>query len=89
MTGSAGERADFDFKVSRLAIGHDRDSGRYMILAQVSDEEDDAVALWVDRELLDRMADRAFEVHEAGRPRCSLCGAPIAEEKHHACPRAN
>ena len=87
--GAEDSRADFEFKVVRLALGYDRDSGRYMLLAQVSEEEDDAVALWADRELLDRMADQAFEVHDAGRPRCPLCGSPVTPGKNHACPRAN
>ena len=30
---------------------------------------------WTDPELLNRMADRAFEVHDGGRPRCPLCSA--------------
>jgi uncharacterized repeat protein (TIGR03847 family) len=83
-------RADYDFKVSRLALGHDRGSGRYMLLAQISEtSEDDAIALWADPELLNRMADRAFEVHDGGRPRCPLCSAPLSGAKAHACPRAN
>jgi uncharacterized repeat protein (TIGR03847 family) len=83
-------RADFDFKVAGLALAFDRDSGRYMIIAQVTDEdEDDGVALWSDVELLNRMADRAIEVHDGGRPRCALCGAPLRGDGSHVCPRAN
>ena len=87
--GGEDTRADFDFKVVRLALGYDRGTGRYMLLAQVSEEEDDAIALWADREMLDRMADQAFEVHDAGRERCPLCGSAINPNKAHACPRAN
>jgi uncharacterized repeat protein (TIGR03847 family) len=82
--------ADFDFKVAGLALAFDRDSSRYMIIAQFTDEdEDDGVALWSDVELLNRMADRAIEVHDGGRRRCALCGAPIHGEESHVCPRAN
>ncbi len=82
--------ADFDFKVVGLALAHDRGSGKYMILAQRSeDDEEDAVALWVDRDTLNHMADKAFEVHSAGRPRCPLCHGPVSEGESHACPRAN
>ncbi|MEX2430386.1 MAG: DUF3090 family protein [Dehalococcoidia bacterium] len=87
---SEGVMADFDFKVAGLALAHDRQTGRYLLLAQISEEdEDDAVALWVERDMLNRMADRAFEVHSAGRPRCPLCGGPLNEGETHACPRAN
>ncbi len=82
-------RADFNCKVSALSLGHDHRSGRYMILAHVSEEEGDAIAMWADREVMEWLADRAFEVHDAGRARCFLCGAPIREGKPHACPRAN
>ena len=87
--GDADSRADFEFKVQRLALGYDRGSGRYMLLAQISEEEGDAIALWADRETLDRLADQAFDVHDAGRIRCPLCGGPMAEGKRHVCPRAN
>lgn len=86
---SADDRADFNYKVTALSLGHDRDSGRYMALAHCSDEEGDAVALWLERDALDWLADRAFEVCDAGRPRCVFCGAPLADSARHACPRAN
>jgi uncharacterized repeat protein (TIGR03847 family) len=83
-------RADFDFKVARLAIGYDRASSRYMLLAQVNArDEEDAIALWADADVLDRMADQAFNVYESGRPRCPLCGAPLGDGRRHVCPRAN
>ncbi len=89
VSGSENTRVDFDRKVTALSLGHDRGTGRYMILAQVSEEEDDAIALWADSDVMDWLADRAFEVHDAGRARCFLCGAPIREDKSHSCPRAN
>ena len=89
MTASPDAGADVDCKVTSLALGHDRASGRYMLLAQASHEEGDAIALWAERETLDRMADRAFEVHDAGRPRCPLCGGPTVPAKRHVCARAN
>ncbi len=89
VSASANARADFNHKVTSLSLGHDRQSGRYMILAQVSEEEDDAIAMWADRDVMEWLADRAFEVHDAGRARCVLCGAPTREGKTHACPRAN
>jgi uncharacterized repeat protein (TIGR03847 family) len=88
-SGSLDTRADYDFKVTGLALAHDRDTGRYLLLAQMSEDEEDAVALWVERDTLNRMADRALEVHSAGRPRCPLCHGPLNEGESHACPRAN
>ena len=81
--------ADHEFKVTGLSLGHDRRSGRYVIIAQASEDEDDAVALWAPTTLLDRMADRAFEVHDGGRPRCPLCGRSMGPDGTHRCPRAN
>ena len=89
MGGDENTRADFDHKVVALSMGHDRTTGRYMLLAQLSDEEDDAIALWAEPDVLDWLADRAFEVCDAGRPRCALCGAAMKDDKAHACPRAN
>ena len=80
---------DFDHKVAALSLGHDATTDHYMILAQVSDDEQDAIALWMAPDVLDWMADRAFEVHDSGRRRCPLCDAPLRDGKHHACPRAN
>lgn len=80
---------DFEFKVFTLALGHDRASDRYMLLAQVSDAEDDAIVLWMESETLDHMADQAFEIHDAGRPRCALCGVALMDGRRHLCPRVN
>lgn len=81
--------SDFDFKVSSLALGHDRVSDRYMLLAQRSEEDGDAIVMWVDRDTMDHMADQVFEVVDAGRPRCALCGAALNDGKTHVCPRNN
>jgi uncharacterized repeat protein (TIGR03847 family) len=80
---------DFDFKVSSLALGHDRENGRYMLLAQITEEEGDAIVIWADRDTMDQMADQVFETVDAGRPRCPLCGVAVSEGKAHACPRYN
>lgn len=88
-SAAPNDRADFNHKVTALSIGHDRDSGRYMILAHCSDEEGDAIAMWMERDVLDWLADRALEVCDAGRPRCAFCGAPLSDSARHACPRSN
>ena len=88
-SASAETRADHDQKVFALSLGHDRSTGRYMLLAQCSEQEDDAIALWIEHDSLDWLADRALEVCDAGRPRCALCGAASPADEPHACPRAN
>ena len=88
-SAAPNDRADFNHKVTALSIGHDRESGRYMILAHCSDEEGDAIAMWMERDALDWLADRALEVCDAGRPRCVFCGAPLNDAARHACPRSN
>lgn len=88
-SAAPNDRADFNHKVTALSIGHDRESGRYMILAHCSDEEGDAIAMWMERDALDWLADRALEVCDAGRPRCVFCGAPLNDSARHACPRSN
>ena len=87
--GSPDASADVDCKVTSLALGYDRASGRYMLLAHAADTPGDAIALWAERDVLDHMADRAFEVHDAGRPRCPFCGGPTPPGKRHFCVRAN
>ena len=88
-SASADTRADHDHKVFALSLGHDRSTGRYMLLAQCSEQEDDAIALWIEHEVLDWVADRAFEICDAGRPRCAFCGAATPVDEPHVCPRAN
>ena len=101
--------ADYNFRISQLAIRHDQATGLYVVLAnQVGDDDEDEddreeewatsaeaspsasdVALRVEEEQLDRLADEALAVCASGRPRCVLCGAPLNEGETHACPRAN
>jgi uncharacterized repeat protein (TIGR03847 family) len=84
-----GPPVDFDFKVVSIALGHDATNDRYMLFAQISEDEDDAIVLWLDTGTIDRMADQALDVHDAGRARCPLCGAATVDGKRHVCPRAN
>jgi uncharacterized repeat protein (TIGR03847 family) len=94
---AGGVAVDHEFKISRMALGRDQDSGAYLLLIHVADEERDAevvlgapdFALRIEAEQLDRLADEAFSVCAAGRPRCPLCGAPLPEGEDHICPRSN
>ena len=79
--------ADHEFKVASLALGHDQEQDRYMLLANVLD--DTTVAVWAERDQLDRFADQAMAVCAAGRPRCPFCRRPMNEGEEHVCPRSN
>ncbi len=97
--------ADYDFKVGRMALGRDQQGETYLLMADLAgdnDDEDDEddnerdidnaapdVALRVSDDLLDRLADEAFAVCSAGRPRCPLCGAPMSDDEAHVCSRSN
>ena len=88
MPDSVDTATDYDFKVQRLAIGHDEATGNYMLLANV-EPDSESVAIWVIPDQLDRLADIAFEVCASGRVRCTLCGAPLNEGEGHICARTN
>ena len=82
---------DYDLKAARLALGRHSQRQLYVLMAYEEESEEDraTLALWAEAQQLDRLADQAFEVCAAGRPRCFLCGAPLNEGETHVCPRAN
>ena len=79
---------DYDFKISRMALGQDQNSLRYMLLSHIADE-DASVSLWMSEDTLDHLADQAFSVCASGRPRCPLCGTPTEDGESHVCPKTN
>jgi uncharacterized repeat protein (TIGR03847 family) len=54
----------------------------------ISDEERATVRFTITTEQASALARRGFELVEAGRPPCPLCGHPIDPEGH-SCPRTN
>tara|TARA_B100001750_G_C15400603_1_gene542435 strand:+ start:30 stop:554 length:525 start_codon:yes stop_codon:yes gene_type:complete len=85
-----GVHADYDIKAAQLALGHDRESDLYLLMVHESINDSRAMlALWLDRQQLDSLADQAFWLCAAGRPRCPLCGAPINDTERHICARTN
>ena len=86
----SGGIASLDFKVGNLALGHDRSSNCFMIVAHDIEEQEDAATLsfWLTIRQGDGLAKEAMKVCAAGRPRCHLCGQPINPDGH-MCPRAN
>lgn len=94
---------DEDFRVGRMALAWDPDSGRVIIEAQEAGEEGEETddtevfAEEASREVLRvhltagaalAFAKRAQRVVAAGRPNCPLCGQPLDPEGH-ICPRKN
>ena len=81
-----------EFQVSQLAVGYNEGNGLYIIAAHAEDESEDstiAVASFLaTQQQVDALADEAFEVCAAGRPRCPLCSGPMGPEPH-VCPKHN
>ena len=80
-----------EFKVSKLVLGHDGDTGLFIIDAHDVEDEEDALAtvrLWASKGQIKEFAEEAIRVCAAGRPLCPLCGRPI-DPTGHPCPRLN
>ncbi|MQF86395.1 MAG: DUF3090 family protein [SAR202 cluster bacterium] len=80
---------DIEQKINGLSLGVDKETGSYMILASFSGSLEDSVLMWLEPNILNWLADRAFEIHGAGRSRCPLCHSLMSNDKDHACPRYN
>ncbi len=81
-----------DFKLGKLAVGGDQNSGLLVIdVHDVESAEEGSPAtirLWVSRERAEDFADEAVRLCAAGRPICHLCGRAIDAEGHF-CVRRN
>ena len=88
---SAHTGQPLEFQVGRLSIGYDEGTALYLVSAHTEEDPEDVtplVSLEATEQDVDALADEAFEVCAAGRPRCVLCGAPMGQEQH-ICPRHN
>ena len=82
---------NLDFKIGKLALGHDSHSNCFLLLAHDIEEPEESVAnlsFWLTLSQGEELAKEALKVCAAGRPRCYLCGQPINPEGH-MCPRSN
>ncbi len=87
----SGGITSVDFKVGKLALGHDSSSNSLLLLAHDIEEPEDGPAtlsFWITLRQGDELAKEALKVCAAGRPRCFLCGQPINPDGH-VCPRSN
>jgi uncharacterized repeat protein (TIGR03847 family) len=80
------------FRVGRMELGYDERSDRLVIVAHDINETDEdaepALTCRLTREQGTEISADAAAVVAAGRPRCTMCGAPMGPG-HHACPQQN
>ncbi len=87
----SGAVTRMDFKVGKLALGHDSASNCMLLLTHDVEEaeaETATLSSWLTLSQSEELAKEAVKVCEAGRPRCQLCGQPINPDGH-MCVKAN
>ena len=81
---------NLEFKATRLAFGHNPNTGMFIVDAH--DPEDDngepSIRVWLPRELIAEFANIGLEIVASGRPNCPLCSRPM-DTTGHSCPRQN
>lgn len=80
-----------DFRLSKLALGHDGRNSMFFIDAYDpadANQEEATIRIWANRVHLQDFAEEALNVCAAGRPLCPLCGRAI-DSTGHTCPRLN
>ncbi len=81
------------WRIGRIEVGLDADAARFLLeFRGVEDDEVhlvDEVAFTIDTDLARRLAAQADWVVDQGRPRCRLCGRPMADGGSHVCPATN
>ncbi len=98
--GAADVPLDFDtdtrrqFRVGKMELGYDERRDRLVIVAHDlnADDEDDApssrLSCRLTRSQARELSVDAAQVVAAGRPRCTMCGAPMGPGRH-VCPQQN
>lgn len=79
------------WRAGGIAVGMDPDRGRFLIeLTELTEDEREPgrVRIWADHDQARRLAAHAAAVVAEGRPRCHLCGRPLAIGGH-VCPATN
>lgn len=82
------------FRVGRMELGYDDQHDRIIVVAHdigdAAEEEDEAAAFVcaLSREQARHLSAEATSVVAAGRPRCTMCGAPMGPGPH-VCPQQN
>jgi uncharacterized repeat protein (TIGR03847 family) len=80
------------FRVGRMELGYDDRNDRLVIIAHDINETDEeaeaALTCRLTREQASELSADSASVVAAGRPRCTMCGAPMGPGPH-ACPQQN
>ena len=89
----SGPGGAVEFQVGNLAVGYDRRTSLFTIVAdeqqqEGSERQASSVTLHATLQEIGALADEAFRVCAAGRPTCRLCGSPL-EPGGHICPALN
>lgn len=81
---------ELEVRVGSLAIGYDNERAGYSIQASdfVSPFEINVITLLAARSDFAQLSKEIEEILAGSRPRCPLCGAPIAGQAHF-CPPSN
>lgn len=82
---------DVEFKVGQLALGFDESEKIYLLIAHEVDSDPNGPARFscrASRPQLRSLAESIAPLLAAGRPRCTVCEAPLGSGTH-VCPRAN
>ena len=86
----AEELTSLEFKATRLAFGHNPNTGMFIVDAHdpEDDDEEPSIRVWVSRDMITEFADAGLEIVASGRPICPLCSSPM-DPDGHSCPRQN
>ncbi len=81
------------WRVGGIAVGFDRDGGRFTVELTEFIPEDDAVArtarITMDQDQARRLSAHAAAIVGEGRERCRLCSRPKETDGSHVCPATN
>lgn len=81
------------WRVAGIAVGLDRDTGRFHVeLTEMVPEDGDearTARIAMDRDQARRFAAHAAAIVSEGRPRCRLCSRPVESDGSHVCPATN
>lgn len=87
------EPVEAAWRAGEISVGLDEERSRFVIeLAELVPEDDDEgeeIRVWANQDQARRLAAHATEVVGKGRPRCQLCGRPMADDGSHVCPSTN
>lgn len=86
---------DAIYRLGELALGYDEDSDRVILITkeiqteEMAEEDVRVIRLWCTRSQMLALAHWGLEIVSRGRPLCPQCGAPMAPDENHFCPKKN